>query len=276
MHAQAAVATEYVEAALTSGPGQGRTRVCSLRSQSPLMLRLTRAKEPDPWTVDSYGVARVCVAAGAAGPIGGDRYALDVDVGAGSTLVLGEVAPTLLLPGPHGEESRTTTTVHVGEGASFVWLPEPVIAAQGCRHRNEVRIDLDDGARLLLRDEVQLGRHDERPGTVDQRVRIRLAGRPLYDQELRLGPDAPGWDSPAVIGRHQAIGSMIIVDPVWNEGAPPATLLADEIALLALSGPAVAITALSHDSLALRRSLTAALQTLGPRWDPYSRGACLG
>jgi urease accessory protein len=259
MRACAALATEHTA---TAG-GPGRSRVTSLRSQAPLMLRLTMPKGPEPWTAGAPDVARVCVAAGAAGPIGGDHLALHVDIGPGSTLVLGEVSATLLLPGPCGEQSRTRVRVHVGAGATLVWLPEPVIAAHGCQHLGDVRVDLDPGARLLLREELLLGRHREQPGTVHQRLQVRLDGQPLLHQHLALGPGAAGWDGPAVTGGHRAIGSVLVVDPAWTDATPPAAALDGDSALLSLAGPAVLISTLTTDSLTLRRSLDASLKTLG-------------
>nr|WP_255744107.1 urease accessory protein UreD [Aliiroseovarius sediminis] len=60
------------------------------------------------------------MAAGRAGPLGGDNYALDVHVGAGSTLVLQEVAMMLVLPGLSAEPSKMTIRITVEEGASFI------------------------------------------------------------------------------------------------------------------------------------------------------------
>ncbi|PFG41020.1 urease accessory protein [Georgenia soli] len=239
-----------------------------MRSEAPLVLRPTVLVRGEP-AGDRPQAARVSVAAGAAGPVGGDELSLDVDVGAGSTLVLGEISARLLLPGPHGERSRSSSTARVGSGSTFVWLPQPMIAATGCRHLNEVIVSLADDARLLLREEILLGRHGEQPGTLAQHVRVQLAGRPLYDQRLDFGPDATGWDSPAVVGTDRALGSVLVVDPAWaSDGPPPARPLGEDAAVLPLAGPAVLICAVSPDSLALRNALTAGLRSLGPPWAP--------
>ncbi len=223
------------------------------------MLRHTLAKEIDPWTADRPDAARICVTAGAAGPVGGDRFRLDVEVGAGSTLVLGEISPTLLLPGPHGEQSRMATVVHVAEGATLVWLAEPLIAARDCHHLNDVRVDLEPGARLLLREELLLGRYGEQPGTVRQRTRVRLGGRPLYHQDLHIGPAAPAWNSPSVVGDHTALGSVLLVDPAFDERRLRTRIQAAGAAALPLAGPAVVLTVLAHDALSLRRQLACGL-----------------
>jgi urease accessory protein len=258
MRARAHVATELE----VRPDGRARTRIASLRSEAPLCLRPAIRTGRDPWTDRDDGAARVSIAAGAGGPVGGDRLTLRVDVGAASTLVLRDVSATLLLPGPRDEQSRIRVDAHVGDGATFVWLPEPLIAARGCRHAGDVRITLDAGARLLLRAELVRGRHGERGGNIRQHIRVRLDGRPLLDQQLALGPDIPGFDGPAVTGGHRAIGSVLVVDPSWSDGAPPATPLDGDAAVMPLGGPAVLVSALCADGLALRRSLDRGLALL--------------
>lgn len=262
MHARAAVSTAYV-----ATPGRpGGSRLVRMRSQAPLVLRPTAIARDWPVVGDRPDAVRVSLAAGAAGPVGGDQLFLDVHVGPHSTLVLDEVSARLLLPGPHDEASHTRATITVGTGGTFVWLPQPVIAAHGCRHRNDVRVELDDDASLLLREELILGRHGEPPGTVAQHVRVHQAGRALYDQQLKVGPGAAGWDSPAVAGRNRALGSLLVVDPAWTSRTPPSGIVANQAAVLPLAGPAVLVSASSPDSLALRRALLAGLGALGNRW----------
>lgn len=262
MRARACVGTEL------HGAPDGRQRSCvsTLRSQAPLLLRLTMPKAREPWVADAADVARVSLMAGAGGPVGGDQLMLHVEVGPGSCLVLSEVSPTLLLPGPHGEQSRTRVRIRVAAGATLIWLAEPVIAAAGCRHLNDVRVELGEGARFFMREELLLGRHGEQPGQVTQAVTVRLAGRPLYRQDLFVG--VAGADSPAVTGDHRAVGSALLVDPGWTGHPPAAQPLLGDSALLPLAGPAAVITALAKDNLELRAQLQAGLTALGPPWDP--------
>jgi urease accessory protein len=244
----------------TEADPRGRTRVQILRSGWPLMLRTTLPREPDVVTgwVARDDVAQVHLTAAGAGPIGGDRLRLEVRVGQGSALILGEVSPTLLLPGPHGERSRTEIDIHVAAGATLAWLPELVIAAQDCRHRTDIRVTLHAGARLLLREEILFGRHQEQPGTFRQRLRIVRDHRPLYDQELAVGPGTPGWDGPAVTAGHRSAGTLLVVDPDGSAPAP-ATARAPHTAVMALAGPATMTSTLAPDTATLRRRLDTAL-----------------
>ncbi|WP_037858272.1 urease accessory protein UreD [Streptomyces sp. SCSIO 75703] len=260
-------ATALLATERAPGPASGRaaTRVCVLRSGWPLMLRSTAALAPTPvtdWAGRSAEPARVHLAAGAAGPLGGDLLRLEVRVGEGSALVLGEIAPTLLLPGTYGEESRLDVRVRVDAGGCLAWLPELVIAGRDCRHRTDVRITLARDARLVMREEVLFGRHGETPGRFRQRIRVETPAGPLHDQELAVGPGAPGWDGPAVTGGHRTAGTLLVVDP----GAVSA-----ERARGALAGPGTAVMdlgggvlvgALAPDTADLRRRLEGAAALL--------------
>lgn len=156
-------------------------------------------------------------------------------------------------------------TVRVGAGATFVCLPEPIIAAAGCHHRAVTTISLDRGARLLVREEMILGRANEAPGSISQRLRVTHAGRPLHTQELCIGAAAPAWQGPAVTGGRRAVGTLLLVDPSLAAEPPvsgPAGGPGVDLALLPLAGPAVLVTALAPDSLALRRRLDQGLGSL--------------
>ncbi|HET8599112.1 MAG TPA: urease accessory protein UreD [Segeticoccus sp.] len=247
--------------------GSRRSRVAALRSEGPLVLRPTIGTGSEPWVRGRAGAARVSLAAGAAGPIGGDRLELTVHVGRGSTLVLSEISHTLCLPGRDGAGSRTTISITVEDAATLIWQPEPIIAARRCDHLTDIEVALDLGARFLVREELLLGRHREPGGRLRQRMRVERAGRPLYHQDLQLG--AQESRSPAVTGRFRAVGSMLVVDPDWtSETVPAACDLGETAALMPLSGEAVAVSALADDSLTLRRALGAGLAALGPAWQP--------
>lgn len=245
---------------LATRAGPGPSVVSVLHAEAPLLLRLTRRKEPEPWNVADP--ARVSLTAGAAGPIGGDDYRLDVEVGAGSTLVLGDVSPTLLLPGCDGAPSCYTVVARVAEGATLIWLAEPLIAAAGCRHTQRIEVDLHPSARLVLREELLLGRHGETCGNVVQHCVVRRGGATLHRADLAVGPAAPGYDGPAVLGGVRAVGSVLAVDPGWQGRPPAGRVLGDGAAVLPLAGPAALITAVAADNLALRRDLTAGLVEL--------------
>jgi hypothetical protein len=79
-------------------------------------------------------------------------------------------------------------------------------------------------------------------------------------------PPRPGirtlWEHPATPLSRRAIGSLLIVDSAWSDGPPSAIPLHGDAAVMPLSGPAVLVSALCPDGLALRRSLDSGLALL--------------
>ncbi|TSI15057.1 urease accessory protein UreD [Brevibacterium aurantiacum] len=259
MTCRASVATELSE------PGRPGTRVSGLRAQAPLVPRPTGASGHEPYIDRDPNAARIALTSGAAGPLGGDHYRFDVSVGEGSSLLIREVSATLVLPGVHGHPSLLESRAHVGEAATLVWVPEPVIAAKGCRHTHTVDIDLAADARLFYREELVLGRHGEDPGDLSSALTVRRGGAPLSVQRFDLGPNSPGFDSPAVAGRGLGVGSIVIVDP--EGGLPKETVVIDpQTAILPVDDTCVQITAVGSDGLALRKRLDAALTHIGEPW----------
>ena len=246
-----------------AGPGDGLpgTRIARLRSEAPLVLQPTRLRLPAAvrhWENAAVPGAAVSLVAGAAGPLGGDRLSLDIEVGSGATLMVAAVAGTVVLPGPHGAQSQSNVTIRVADGGTLVWLPGTQIAAADCRHSSLTRIRLADGARLWMREELILGRHGELPGDLQQRVRISYAGAALYDQELAVGPAAEGWAGSAVVGHRRAIGTVISVDPEACHAADRMPAVPDT-AVMAVSEHCLVVSSLAADAVRLRGQLEAAV-----------------
>jgi urease accessory protein len=267
MQSRAAVGT----AERDSSEGRRTTCLTTLRSDAPLVLRPTRAHGVEGCALPD-DAAYVSVAAGAAGPLGGDHFRLDVDVGDGTALVLTDVSSTLALPGPHGGTSRLDVQARVGRDAVLVWLARPVIAASGCDHTTDVRIDLATGARLVMLEQSVLGRHGEPGGLLRQRTRVTRGRTPLYCQDLRLGDDVAG--SPVVAAGNRALGSLLVIDPsvpdddarhgVRPDRRPP---LPEGAVLLRLADGGRLVSALAVDTVELRRRLRAGAAALRPPWD---------
>lgn len=215
----------------------GRTRVTVLRSDGPLALRET------PFGVYLVGTA--------AGPLGGDDLALDIDVGPGSRLVIRSAAGMLLLPGPHGGASALRITARVGLGGRLDFAPQPAVAAAGCDHRTDARVDLATGATLRWREEIVLGRHGEPSGRCASRLDVALTGTAAYRGELAVG--GPQTDhSSAVLDGAGAAGSVLLIDAARPR--PPAAVR-EGLAVLPLAAPGAAVTATAPDAAILARRL---------------------
>lgn len=225
----------------------GGTVLPLLAGAGPLALRRTRAPR-DGW-------ARVTVVGAMSAPLGGDRIGIDVEVAPGGRLTVDSAAATLSLPDREGRPASYDVRLTVGEGAELHWLPEPVIAAHASDLRMTTHVRLAPGARLVLREELVLGRHGEESGHLTSRLTVEHGGRTLLDQSLAVGPGAaPGWDGPAVLGPHRTISQLLLVPP---PAPAPAFPLPPLTSLTPLAGPAVLLT-----SAAPRAAFTAAVAAL--------------
>jgi urease accessory protein len=250
----------HATARITAAPdGRGGTALPLLTGDGPLALRRTRATGPQTQ-------AHVTVVGAMSAPLGGDRLAIEAVAEPGAVLRVGSAAATVSLPGRTGERAYYDVRLTVGEDATLHWLPEPVIAAAGSDLLMTTTVELAPGARLVLREEQILGRTGEQPGRLTTRLTVRLAGRPLLDQELSFGPGRPGWQGSAVLYGHRAAGQLLVVDPGFDEKpVRPQILGAEgggaegEAVLTPLTGPAALITAVAPDGLRLRRLLSASV-----------------
>jgi urease accessory protein len=224
--------------------GRGGTRLAVLRGESPLLLRRTGPRTGDDLTVHLVG--------GAAGPLRGDDLRLDVEVGPGARLTIRSVAAQLALPGrPGTPASRLAIRATVGAGATLRWLPEPLIAAAGCDHRQLTEVEVAAGGTLVWRDDLVCGRHAEQSGDVHTDLSIRYAGSTLHRHELTVGPRAPGWSGAAVLGAGRAVGSLVLAGP----DLPAAGLLGGDAAVMPLAGPGMLASAVGQDIRQVRTAL---------------------
>ncbi|MFG2352796.1 urease accessory protein UreD [Streptomyces sp. NPDC048521] len=235
--------------------GRGGTALPVLDGEGPLALRRTRAHGAE---------ARVMVVGAMSGPLGGDRFSVAARVEEGARLHVGSAAATIALPGQAKGEARYEVRLDVADGGELHWLPEQLISAAGSDLRVTTRAELGAGARLVLREEQVLGRTGEEPGRLTSRLTVRVAGRAVLDQELACGSGAPGgWDGPAGLAGHRAVGQIVLVRPEFAGHAVRAQALGECAALVPLAGPAALVSAVAPDALRLRRLLDEALTRLG-------------
>jgi urease accessory protein len=225
---------------IAAADGAGTTRLPVVRSQAPLVLRRT------PEAVYLVG--------GAAGPIGGDELALRIEVRDGATLRVRTAAASVALPGPDGLESVLTLTATVGRGGCLEYLPEPVVVADGARHATDLRVTLAEDARLLLRDELILGRHGEKGGACRASLRVDYAGRPLLRHALEVSGADEASLGPAILSGHRAVGAALLAGPAATADTPARS--GPWAAVMPLAGPGILVTALAHDAVTLRKRLS--------------------
>jgi urease accessory protein len=196
-------------------------------------------------------------------PLGGDRLTLDITAEDRAELEVTTAAATLALRGPTSDPATYDVRLAAGEHAHLRWLPKPLISAAGSNLRQTCTVELATTARLILREEQLLGRAGEEPGHLISRILVHRAGHPLLDQRTAYGAPEPGWDGPAVLNGHRAVGQLLIVDPRLDLPRDPICIgegTKDGCAILVTlaGGPALLATAVAPTSSALRELLDSA------------------
>jgi len=227
------------------------TTLPQLHSDGPFHLRRLRT---------AGSAAKVGIIGAMSAPLGGDRLTLDITAEDRAELEVTTAAATLALRGPTTSAATYDVRLTVGEHASLRWLPQPLISATGSNLHQTYTVELAATARLTLREEQLLGRAGEEPGHLVSRILVHRAGRPLLDQQTAYGAPEPGWDGPAVLNGHRAVGQLLIVAPRLDHRQDPILLgegTKDGCAVLAplAGGPALLATAIAPTTSTLRKLL---------------------
>jgi urease accessory protein len=185
----------------------GRT-VLSVREQQP-PLQVVRAFETEE------GGALVHLHNLSGGVLGGDRLELAVEVGRAAWAQLTSTGATRIYRSrPDVADACQCITVRVAENGVLEYLPDPLIPFAGSRYRQEVHIDLGDGAGLFWWETVTPGRLMRGELFAYQRLwmdlDLRAAGQLVARERFRLEPGDRPLSSPARLGPYRTFSSLLI------------------------------------------------------------------
>jgi urease accessory protein len=188
-----------------------------------------------------------------AGPLGGDRYTVDIDVGAGAAVTFSSTTSTVALPSSDQEPSHIHTTIRVDTGGRLHWSPEPTIYGGGSRHHTTTTIYLSHDAGLIYRETQCLGLQGRPTAEARSHIRAILDGKPLWDQETAFGNDVPGGAGPAINAGARVLQQTLLIRPdLWQHTgthAIPAQVLAPRSCLLPLEGGPALLISVQADSV---------------------------
>jgi urease accessory protein len=151
----------------------------------------------------------------AGGMASGDRFELDVEVGAGAHLVVTTAAAEKIY---RALESDTNVGVKltVAAGGELAWLPQETILFDRAQLRRTIDVDLADDARLILAEAVIFGRlgmgETVETGLLHDRWRVHRGDRLIYAETMRLeGEIAAKLSEPAAAKGSVAIATVLVV-----------------------------------------------------------------
>ena len=227
-------------------------RLVTLRSCGPLQLRPGRAGSP-----------MVRLATGIGGPLRGDSWCLDLDVGRGACLVLRAVAASVALPGRETASATYSQFAIHARVASGGWLDVdlgPTVAADGAVHHQELTLDVEAGGGARWREELVLGRHGERGGVLKTRMDVRVDGHPLLRHRLLLDPDDIAGAAATTAGARVLASELLVGGAAARGGGYEVALHPTAPAVrLPLAGPGWLATSLANDVPTARRWLATVL-----------------
>jgi urease accessory protein len=125
----------------------------------------------------------------AGGMTGGDRFDIDVAVGAGARLSMTTAAAEKIYRSL-GPDTEIAVKLDVGPRAALAWLPQETILFDQVRLRRSIEVALAPGASLLLAEGVVFGRsamgETVARGYFSDRWRVRVGEALVFAESLRL------------------------------------------------------------------------------------------
>jgi urease accessory protein len=205
----------------------------------------------------------------AGGMTGGDRFDIEVALGAGARLTVTTAAAEKVYRSL-GPDSEIRVKLDVGPGAALTWLPQETILFDQVRLRRAIEADLASGGNLLLAEATVFGRsamgETVTNGFFFDRWRIRIDGALLFAETVRLdGRIAEHLERRAVTGGGVAIASVVKI-PSSDDAVAAVRALQEnfsgEVGVSAWNGLAAA-RLVASDGAALRHDLIGVLTALG-------------
>jgi urease accessory protein len=204
----------------------------------------------------------------AGGMAGGDRFAIDIKVGAGARLSVTTAAAEKIYRSL-GPDTDICVKLDVGPGGALAWLPQETIVFDQARLRRSIDIELARDAKLLLAEAAVFGRSAMGETVVQghffDRWRLRVGGALVFAETLRLDGDiAQRLAQRAIAGGGVAVASVIKYPGDDTDATAIRTAqdrFAGEVGVSAWNGVVVA-RLVASDGAALRRDLVAMLTAL--------------
>jgi urease accessory protein len=205
----------------------------------------------------------------AGGMAGGDRFDIEVEVGAGARLSLTSAAAEKVYRSL-GPDTQVSVKLAAGPGAALAWLPQETILFDQARLRRTIDLDLAPDASVLLAEAIVFGRsamgETVACGHVFDRWRVRVGGELVFAETTRLdGEIAQRLSETAVAADGAAIASVLKLP--GDEAAAAAIRamqkdLVGDVGVSAWNGLALA-RLVAPDGAALRHDLIAVITTWG-------------
>ena len=205
----------------------------------------------------------------AGGMTGGDRFDVDIKVGAGAKLTVTTAAAEKIYRSL-GPDSEIGVRLEVGPGGALAWLPQETILFDRARLRRRIDVDLGHDASLLLAETVVFGRsgmgETVASGCFSDRWRVRVDGSLVLVESVQLdGGIAQSLAERAIAGGGAAVASVLKIPGDQQSVAMVRAMQQDfagEVGASSWNGLAL-VRLVASDGAALRHDLIRVVTALG-------------
>jgi urease accessory protein len=244
----------------------GGTRRARLHEAGSLRLRFPN-REPG-------GALEAVMVNTAGGMAGGDRFDIDINVGAGAKLTATTAAAEKIYRSL-GPATEIEVKLTVGAGGAIAWLPQETILFDRARLYRTIELDLVGDSSLMLAEAVVFGRsamgETVTSGEFFDRWRLRVGGMLVFAETLRLD----GAVAERLARRASANGGVAVASvlkfPGDDAGIAAVRGIAQgcrgEVGVSAWNGLVLA-RLVAPDGASLRRDLIAVVTALGGTTPP--------
>lgn len=153
----------------------------------------------------------------------------------------------------------------LGGGSALDWRPEPTVICDGAAWEPSVRLDLAEGARARVVEQLVLGRSGQAGGRCATTLRASIAGAPVLALTTLLDGADAALTGIGATGGARSVGSVLVV----GTPAPPEEECGDDDGAVwsrsPLAGAGSLLTALGG-TLAVARVLAGTGETQRPWW----------
>ncbi|HEY8260590.1 MAG TPA: urease accessory protein UreD [Methylosinus sp.] len=200
------------------------------------------------------------------GVVGGDHYALNIDLEAGAALTVTTPAAEKIYRSA-GENAEIATRLRGAEGARLEWLPQETILFDSARLKRRIDVDLSPTARFLGVETILFGRRASgewlNTGALRDCWTLRIGGRLVWADALGLDGDiAAQRAAPFGVGDAAGYTTIVVAGPNVAELLELARQCAEGAA--SLVNGVLLLRFLERDAARLRRLTIEALSALRP------------
>jgi urease accessory protein len=244
--------------AVDSSLGGSRRR--RVHEAGSLRVRFPNAERPE--------MLEAVIVNTAGGMAGGDKFSIDVTVGAGAGLTVTTAAAEKIYRSL-GPDTEIAVKLDVARDGRLAWLPQETIVFDRVRLRRTIDVKLARGAHLLLAEAIVFGRaamgEAVLAGRLADRWRVKVDGALVFAESLRLdGMIAKKLTRPAIAAGAVAIASILKI-PGNDDDVAAVRALANtfrgDVAASVWNGQAI-VRLVAQESAALRQDLMAILTAL--------------